>query len=209
MNAICITVFGRAASHVSGLTTLTGVALAHQELRLLWVYGLQLFCFFLGALVASLLVGGHRKFRGGPKYSLVLLVIGSTVLSAAAVGWANGWPESVGSSSSGALALSPQVVCWLVAFACGAQNGMTTFVSGAIVRTTHVTGTLTDLGIEAAGLLLRRGNGTWKLEVLCCFLLSFALGGCGGGLAAAHFPTTALAYPGSLYFALAALNYAW
>jgi uncharacterized membrane protein YoaK (UPF0700 family) len=73
------------------------------------------------------------------------------------------------------------VACWLVAFAMGAQNGMTTFFSGAVVRTTHVTGSLTDIGIETAALLLRRdgarcGRKTWKLEVLLCFVTGFFVG---------------------------------
>jgi uncharacterized membrane protein YoaK (UPF0700 family) len=63
----------------------------------------------------------------------------------------------------------------------GAQNAMTTFFSGAIVRTTHVTGSLTDIGIETAALFLRRsgmkcGHKTWKLEVLLCFVAGFFAG---------------------------------
>jgi len=76
---------------------------------------------------------------------------------------------------------SGTIVCWLVAYAMGAQNAMTTFFSGAIVRTTHVTGSLTDIGIETAALFLRRsgmkcGHKTWKLEVLLCFVAGFFAG---------------------------------
>merc|ERR1719401_1610209 len=46
------------------------------------------------------------------------------------------------------------VLCWehdvapyLCAAACGLQNGMATSYSGAVIRTTHVTGIATDIGL--------------------------------------------------------------
>jgi uncharacterized membrane protein YoaK (UPF0700 family) len=43
---------------------------------------------------------------------------------------------------------------WACALSCGLQNGLTSKYSGNVVRTTHLTGTTTDLGI-ALGHVLR------------------------------------------------------
>jgi uncharacterized membrane protein YoaK (UPF0700 family) len=43
-----------------------------------------------------------------------------------------------------------QVGAELLSFAMGLQNGLVTRLSGAVVRTTHLTGVVTDLGIETA-----------------------------------------------------------
>jgi uncharacterized membrane protein YoaK (UPF0700 family) len=44
--------------------------------------------------------------------------------------------------------LSDQGFTWLLALAMGLQNALITRISGADIRTTHVTGIVTDLGIE-------------------------------------------------------------
>jgi uncharacterized membrane protein YoaK (UPF0700 family) len=46
--------------------------------------------------------------------------------------------------ANGRMYFDDSAMCML-SLACGLQNGMTTFYSGAIIRTTHVTGTLTGL----------------------------------------------------------------
>lgn len=71
----------------------------------------------------------------------------------------------------------------LAAAACGLQNAMATTYSGAVVRTTHVTGVVTDLGLSLGHAL--RGSGfdlrriTLHSSILCGFLIGAALGGLG------------------------------
>jgi uncharacterized membrane protein YoaK (UPF0700 family) len=149
----------------------------------------QLLCFCGGACVASLMVGGHKKFNSGRHYSGVFGMIGVFVLVASSLEAAHS-----------------DIICWLIAFASGMQNGMTTYFSGAIVRTTHMTGTLTDIGIEAAGLLLRRSQSTWKIEILCCFVLGFFSGGCVGTICSLFFPRSAMYVAGFLYIIMAFVN---
>lgn len=83
---------------------------------------------------------------------------------------------------------------------------MTTYLSGAIVRTTHLTGTATDIGIEAAQILLRRSQSFWKLSVLCCFVIGFFTGGCLGTVYSVTHPRVVLFIPSVVFFSLAALN---
>jgi uncharacterized membrane protein YoaK (UPF0700 family) len=47
---------------------------------------------------------------------------------------------------------APNVLAYLLLFAMGLQNSLVTSISNATVRTTHITGLFTDLGIELSQL---------------------------------------------------------
>lgn len=76
-------------------------------------------------------------------------------------------------------------VC-LSAAACGLQNAMATTYSGASVRTTHLSGMFTDLGIflghSCRGLPVDFRRVTLYLLIICGFF-------CGGAVGAAVFPS--------------------
>jgi uncharacterized membrane protein YoaK (UPF0700 family) len=57
---------------------------------------------------------------------------------------------------AGWFATRPVLVTELLCLAMGWQNALITRISGAVVRTTHVTGTTTDLGIELGNLAMKR-----------------------------------------------------
>jgi uncharacterized membrane protein YoaK (UPF0700 family) len=76
-----------------------------------------------------------------------------------------------------------------VAFAMGFQNAIGTRLSDARVRTTHISGLATDIGIELAAtfvsLFQARGeyiapHNLSKLRLQACTVLSFLVGGIGG-----------------------------
>ncbi|GAB6968608.1 YoaK family protein [Komagataeibacter kakiaceti JCM 25156] len=79
---------------------------------------------------------------------------------------------------------------WMLAyglsFLMGLQNATVTHISGARVRTTHMTGMLTDFGIELAQWLEHRHAGETltrvreRLRLHGAIILSFGLGGIGG-----------------------------
>ena len=69
-------------------------------------------------------------------------------------------------------------------FAMGLQNALVSMVSGSVVRTTHLTGTFTDLGIELAQILDRNRKDKAALQskinlrlVIILFFMAGALGG--------------------------------
>jgi xanthosine utilization system XapX-like protein len=68
---------------------------------------------------------------------------------------------------------------YLVSLACGLQNGMCTTFSGAVIRTTHVTGILTDIGLILGQTVFhpRTRKHLWKLKVLVPLYVAFFLGG--------------------------------
>jgi uncharacterized membrane protein YoaK (UPF0700 family) len=105
--------------------------------------------------------------KSDPRYAHLLLLVSATMYVAFLV-------ESADWLFPGAL---------LLAFGSGAQNALTTIYSGAVLRSTHVTGTVTDMGIELGKILFHGDkSGVWKLQLLTTFLLCYILGGLLGAL---------------------------
>ena len=66
------------------------------------------------------------------------------------------------------------------AFACGLQNAITTTFSGAVIRTTHTTGLITDIGVVLGQAVFRWEEGrrhVWKLSVFVPLYVGFVVGG--------------------------------
>ncbi len=50
----------------------------------------------------------------------------------------------------------PHIIAYVLLFAMGLQNALVTQISKSTVRTTHLTGLFTDLGIEISKLIFTR-----------------------------------------------------
>ncbi|MFN3634644.1 MAG: YoaK family protein, partial [Rhizobium rhizophilum] len=93
-------------------------------------------------------------------------------------------------------AAAAPVTAVLLCFVMGLQNATITKISGARIRTTHLTGMITDIGIEtgklAYGLVARRLNhppivtDARKLSILLPIVGMFFLGGLIGALGFKH-----------------------
>lgn len=154
----------QAITHLTGTTTLLGAALAQgQGGAALQLAGMVL-AFVAGAALSGLLIQ-DSVLRLGRRYGVALTL--EALLLAAAV------PLFQHGQFSGPL---------LAAGAIGLQNAMATTYSGAVVRTSHVSGMFTDLGIMIGhalrGLPLARRR-LW----LCLVIISAFLA---GGIAGAH-----------------------
>lgn len=78
--------------------------------------------------------------------------------------------------------------CFLAAWACGMQNALATRYRGLVLRTTHITGLLTDLG-QLLGMRLRgHPIESWKITTPLLLSSAFALGAAAG--AALHLTTS-------------------
>lgn len=76
----------------------------------------------------------------------------------------------------------------LLAIACGLQNGLFTRRWGTVIRTTHITGTMTDLGIGIVKMfyLSREGKTTGNLKRVNLLRMGSILGFTLGSLAGAY-----------------------
>lgn len=139
VNASGFFAIGTYTSHVTGNVARIGdeLAVGHLwlALRAIFLVG----SFLSGSMLATALVLRARR-AGGPPYWRALLIEASLLFVFATV--------SVGGERSAHIN-SLQMTC-LLCLAMGLQNALVTKLSGARVRTTHMTGITTDLGIETA-----------------------------------------------------------
>lgn len=130
---------GTFTSHVTGSVGRASTDLAVGDLGAAFFALLLVFSFFFGSFGASLTIEGSSE-RTPEAYGIALLLQG---LLLAAFVFIAGLSR----------ATHPRVLDAQAAILCaamGMQNSLVTRLSGAVVRTTHLTGVVTDLGIEAA-----------------------------------------------------------
>lgn len=107
------------------------------------IFVIYIFCFFFGAFVSSLLV--EIISRKNERYVFVIpILIEISVLLA------------IGLASNQVIMAYTNLVACCLLFSMGLQNSLVTTISNAAVRTTHLTGLFTDLGIELAELFFYR-----------------------------------------------------
>jgi uncharacterized membrane protein YoaK (UPF0700 family) len=175
-----------AVSHITGTATQIGLNVARANLSLaVWLAGVLL-AFFLGATCSGILID-HGVLKLGRRYSWALL-LEATFLMVALIGLRDGYTWGL----------------WFASAACGLQNGMVSTYSGAIVRTTHMTGILTDLGTMAGAALRRQSLDRRRAGLLLWLLTGYIAGSGLGGLLYPYWQATTLALPalGALSLAL-------
>jgi uncharacterized membrane protein YoaK (UPF0700 family) len=96
--------------------------------------------------------------------------------------------------------LSRQMILgdYLASCACGLQNGMVSTYSGAVLRTTHVTGIFTDLGIFIGQIIRGIPVDRRRIFLGILLILSFFGGGVAGSIAFHSFSYGALYLPAAL-----------
>jgi uncharacterized membrane protein YoaK (UPF0700 family) len=146
-NLITILTCATVTSHMSGAVSNLGYDLASGNWGHLWLPVVLIGCFFSGSLFSGICteVGKRRAWE-----SIYVLPMSMQAVLLFAFGL--GLELTSGDPKEHPLVLA--LLCGLASFAMGLQNATITRISGGVVRTTHVTGVLTDLGIEAATVVL-------------------------------------------------------
>lgn len=192
-NILTILTCGQVTSHVTGTASQLGLDVAEGRWNAGAYMAALLAVFAAGAAASGILTEIGRRRRWASIYVLPMAVeCGLLAVFALLLDW----------NAIGDLRLETAAL-WLTllpSFAMGLQNATITRISGGVVRTTHITGVLTDLGHETAIWALRRRDrahvppdqGTfasgWRLVLLASIVASFAVGAGGGTLAFDHFP---------------------
>lgn len=134
VNATGFVALGMHTSHMSGNMAALGESLALGERRTVVLAAELLLAFVLGAVAAAALLDASRH-RSRGRHVAALMVEVVTL-------------ASIGTALTSMPGTREPVLMWGLSFAMGLQNALVTRVSGAVVRTTHVTGILTDIGIQ-------------------------------------------------------------
>jgi len=159
--------------------------------------------FFIGAFIASIALESRVLSRQTHVYGVLLLIEAALLVGFTEL---HRWGAPATPRAQDAAAV-------LLCAAMGMQNSLVTRLSGAVVRTTHLTGVVTDLGIETARWFWyergRLGLGKRilvldhpaerphrpKIALLATIFVAFVFGGALGALGTQSFARDAMLVP--------------
>ncbi|RWR01873.1 hypothetical protein ED28_09535 [[Pantoea] beijingensis] len=177
LNTVAFEIVGFFSANMTGNVSLLSDKLARFYGHA-GIFFLLIVCFFIaGAAVSTMVINAGRR-RGIRAIYAVNIIL--EALALIALGVVEFWfqPESAG-----------EILILSLSFLMGLQNAVVTRISNARVRTTHVSGTATDIGIELAMLIdiLRRKESPKeapafiaRLKLHCYTIFSFLMGGVAG-----------------------------
>ncbi len=140
-----------------------------------FVYLLFIGSFLLGAFSSNLLIEIVSRAKPAFTYSVPMTL---EILLLAIVG--------LKTSQSNTTIAGAQLIACTLLFAMGLQNSLVTKASQSVVRTTHLTGLFTDLGIELSQLFFYRKTVQFqqltksiylKITIIGCFFSGCIVGG--------------------------------
>lgn len=140
-----------------------------------WPYLLFILAFLFGAFCSNMLVEFFSRVNARWMNTIPVATEMAILLTVALL-------------HPAALAAHANLFACLLLFAMGLQNALVTSISNAVVRTTHLTGLFTDLGIELSQIFFftkpdeqkrLRSSIRLRLTIICCFFLGGITGGYG------------------------------
>ena len=189
VNVVLLGFFHVPVSHMTGAVSRLGADLATRDATDLAIVAAMIAGFLLGCATSGLIIGSE-DLGPGRRYGIALMVEGALL------------------AASCLLALGGhRLAVPLAATACGVQNAMATSYHGLVLRTTHVTGIVTDIGLLLGHAIRNRRAEGWRIAMLTALLAGFLAGAVAGAFAhgeigiAALWPASATAtLSGALYF---------
>lgn len=173
-------VLRQSVTHHSGSASSMMLALAEGRWDAAGRLGALIAAFTFGAVVSGAVIRDYH-LKLGRRYGLCLMAESITILAAWSI-----------------FGRSPFAAQLALAAASGLQNALATTYSGAIVRTTHLTGVFTDLGVALGNAVAGVRVPAKKVELLLAILLGFLSGGLLCGLLYPRWGLAALAVPASI-----------
>lgn len=167
VNSVFLTSLMSPVSHVTGSLSQSSTEIPAGDLSSLGGLAAILCAFFVGAVGAGLMLGA-KSWATGRRYGWALLAEAALLAAAPLVGTEQ----------------SLLVAMMLAAAACGLQNGMFSNYRGMVLRTSHMTGTLTDLGVLLGRHVGARDGQVWRGMLLAATLVTFVVGGLAGAYTA-------------------------
>ncbi|HAT29593.1 MAG TPA: DUF1275 domain-containing protein [Janthinobacterium sp.] len=185
VNAGGFLAIGGYTSHMTGIVSSMADDLALGNITVALAALAAWLAFVTGAASTALLINWARRRRLHSQYALSLMLEAALLLL---FGMA-------GTHLAAMHDLLAPVTVLLLCYIMGLQNAIITKVSGAVIRTTHLTGMSTDIGIELGKLfyynrrplpdMVVRANRT-KLKLHALLIFFFFTGGVSGALGFKH-----------------------
>lgn len=173
LNSVGFVAVSAYTSHMTGLTATVADSLVLGFGHLARLAVVALVTFVLGATTCAVVFNWGRRRDLQGRYANVLILEALLVLAFGLL--------AEGLDGHG----RPFVIIGVLGFTMGLQNAIITKLSGAQIRTTHVTGMITDIGIELGKLAYRERTpglppvtaDPGKLGMLALLVALFFLGG--------------------------------
>lgn len=172
-------------SHLSGTATLLGTSLLKDSFSITLHLGGIITAFFAGAALSGMLLHS-TALKLGRHYDTALAIEAVLLLAAMSL-----------------LADNSLYGHYAASMSCGLQNAMVTTYSGAIVRTTHLTGIITDLGIMFGSMLRGESFNKRRAVLFTIIAIGFISGGTLGAYLFGLFQFQALIAPAAICALLA------
>lgn len=186
VNAVGLLGFShQSVSHLSGIATRLGFEITHWNILGMTHLVLILISFILGAVFSGYYIRSSALILEG-RYGRALVLEGVLLYGAML-----------------ALKQGSFVGHYFASAACGLQNAMISTYSGAVIRTTHVTGVFTDLGIMIGARLRGKHYDKRRAGLYGLLLCGFILGGVSGSFLYEYIGFNSLLLPSGMAFALA------
>lgn len=155
----------QAITHLTGTTTMLSEAIARMDGALALHFAGLIASFLLGTVISGFLIEDTALKLSRP-YG-VALVLESAMLAGAAMWFVHGGDSGI----------------YLASCACGLQNALVSTFSGAVIRTTHLSGMFTDLGIFLGHALRGRTFNILRMKLSFLVISAFFAGGIVGAIA--------------------------
>lgn len=168
VNAAGVLAFSVLTTNVTGHAALLALDLSKGNFRSARMVGLWLLLFLAGAFLS----GFYVSWQGRNKRTVYVVPLVVEMLILVVVAF-------YGFTFDGGVA-KMEFFAGSLLFAMGMQNALVTMISGSVVRTTHLTGMFTDIGIALSEALLTKViSKSLRNRLLLYFtiILSFLLGG--------------------------------
>jgi uncharacterized membrane protein YoaK (UPF0700 family) len=185
-NAGAFLAVGIYTSHMTGLVSSIADHVVLGQLALAFAALAAVVSFLFGAITSALMINFARRRGLRSQYALPLLFEAILLLLFGLLG------ASLANMKGFFVPATVALLCFMM----GLQNAVITKISGSVVRTTHLTGVITDLGIEIGKLLYwnRSNHATEqpvladrdRMKVLSLLIAFFLLGGVMGAIGFKH-----------------------
>ncbi|MBI3898212.1 MAG: DUF1275 domain-containing protein [Gammaproteobacteria bacterium] len=186
LNAGGFLAIGQYTSHMTGIVSAAADNLVLGNIALTVAAALSLLSFISGAGTTAVLVSYAKRNSGKNIYVVPLLIEAVLLLLFGIIGGTLRLHEIV------SISLTAILLCYVM----GLQNALVTKVSNAEIRTTHLTGLVTDIGIELGKLIYwNRGHrvsqqavraNRVRLRIHSLLAMAFFFGGVAGAFGFNH-----------------------
>ena len=154
-----ILLFGKAISHYTGNMSNAAVALSNGNVKLFGSFLSIILLFFLGSTISGFLFHKENINNIIRVYSILPILFGTILLMTFYISRNN------------------TIIFCIYAFYMGVQNAFCLKIKGILIRTTHITGYLTDAAVSLSDVLRGKKEEAWKVAFYLLSILCFFIGG--------------------------------